>query len=46
MEGMIEATTITAEELCTACFSGQYPIQVPADISAGKHLLETVNRYE
>jgi amidophosphoribosyltransferase len=46
MEGMIEATTIAAEKLCTACFSGQYPIQVPADISAGKHLLETVNRYE
>jgi len=46
MEGMIEATTIAAEKLCTACFSGQYPIQVPADISAGKHLLETVNRNE
>jgi len=46
MAGMIEATTIAAEKLCTACFSGQYPIQVPADISAGKHLLETVNRYE
>ena len=46
MAGMIEATTIAAEKLCTACFSGQYPIQVPADISAGKHLLEAVNRYE
>ena len=46
MEGLIAATTIAAEKLCTACFSGQYPIQVPADISAGKHLLETVNRYE
>ncbi len=46
MEGLIAATTIAAEKLCTACFSGEYPIQVPADISAGKHLLETVNRYE
>jgi amidophosphoribosyltransferase len=46
MEGLIEATTIAAERLCTACFTGNYPIPVPADLSAGKHLLEVVNRYE
>lgn len=46
MEGLIAATTIAEEKLCTACFTGTYPIQIPADPAAGKHLLETVNRYE
>ena len=46
MEGLIAATTIAEEKLCTACFSGKYPIQIPADLSAGKNLLEVVNRYE
>jgi amidophosphoribosyltransferase len=46
MEGLVEATTIAEKNLCTACFSGEYPIQIPADLSAGKHLLEVVNRYE
>jgi len=46
MEGLIAATTIAEDKLCTACFSGKYPIQIPADISAGKNLLEVVNRYE
>jgi amidophosphoribosyltransferase len=46
LEGLIEATTITSDKLCTACFTGQYPIDIPADISAGKNLLEVVNRSE
>ncbi len=46
MEGLVAATTIAESKLCTACFSGQYPIEIPADLSAGKHLLEMVNRYE
>jgi amidophosphoribosyltransferase len=46
MEGLIAATTIAEDKLCTACFSGRYPIQIPADLSAGKNLLEVVNRYE
>jgi amidophosphoribosyltransferase len=46
MEGLIAATTIAEEKLCTACFTGTYPIQIPTDPAAGKHLLETVNRYE
>ncbi len=46
MEGLIEATTIASDRLCTACFSGEYPIQIPVDISAGKHLLEIVNKHE
>jgi amidophosphoribosyltransferase len=46
LEGLIEATTIAEKNLCTACFTGEYPIQIPTDLSAGKHLLEVVNRYE
>jgi len=46
LEGLIEATTITAENLCSACFTGEYPIEIPADLSAGKNLLEIVNRHE
>ena len=46
MEGLVEATTISESNLCTACFTGQYPIEIPADLSAGKNLLEVVNRHE
>jgi len=46
MAGMIAATTIPTDRLCTACFTGEYPIEIPADMSAGKHLLEIVNRFE
>lgn len=40
MEGMIEATNQPASQLCTACFSGRYPIDLPPDDRLGKHLLE------
>ena len=46
MEGLIAATTIAEENLCNACFTGKYPIQIPTYLSAGKNLLEVVNRYE
>ena len=46
LEGLIEATTIAAENLCSACFTGEYPIEIPADLSAGKNLSEIVNRHE
>ena len=46
MAGLVEATTIAQNNLCTACFTGQYPIDIPADLSAGKNLLEVVNRHE
>jgi amidophosphoribosyltransferase len=39
-EGLVAATTIPAERLCSACFDGQYPIQLPAAEQLGKHLLE------
>ena len=46
LEGLVEATTLAESKLCTACFNGDYPIQIPTDLSAGKNLLEIVNRYE
>jgi amidophosphoribosyltransferase len=46
MEGLVAATTIAKDKLCMACFTGEYPIQIPTDLSAGKNLLEVVNRYE
>jgi Glutamine phosphoribosylpyrophosphate amidotransferase len=39
-EGMIAATEQPANELCTACFTGKYPIPLPAEERLGKNLLE------
>jgi amidophosphoribosyltransferase len=39
-EQLIESTTISPDKLCTACFSGKYPIAIPADMSEGKMRLE------
>ena len=39
-EGMIAATKQSEDSLCTACFSGQYPIELPAADRLGKNLLE------
>ena len=38
--GLIESTQIDENKLCGACFTGQYPIQIPADMSEGKMRLE------
>jgi amidophosphoribosyltransferase len=40
LEGMIEATGQPAERLCQACFTGEYPIELPDESLLGKHLLE------
>ncbi|MBD9697989.1 amidophosphoribosyltransferase [Flavimobilis sp. GY10621] len=40
LEGMIEATEQPREKLCTACFTGDYPIDLPSDDKLGKNLLE------
>jgi amidophosphoribosyltransferase len=37
-EGMINATEIARERLCTACFTGEYPIEPPVN---ARHLLAT-----
>jgi amidophosphoribosyltransferase len=39
-DGMIEATEQPAERLCTACFTGKYPIPLPDKALLGKNLLE------
>ena len=38
--GLIEATNVAEDKLCTACFSGNYPIAIPTDMSEGKMRLE------
>ncbi len=39
-EGMIAATGQQEKQMCTACFTGQYPIELPAAERLGKNLLE------
>jgi len=39
-EGMIEATEQPVERLCTACFSGTYPVPLPDVERLGKHSLD------
>ena len=38
LEGMIAATKQAEDRLCTACFTGQYPMDTPVD---ARHLLMT-----
>ncbi|MBM6620033.1 amidophosphoribosyltransferase [Micrococcaceae bacterium RIT802] len=42
-DGMIAATEQPRERLCTACFSGNYPIELPRRDRLGKNLLERPN---
>ena len=39
-DGMIAATDQPRDELCTACFSGTYPMELPSEDRLGKSLLE------
>ncbi|GGI90053.1 amidophosphoribosyltransferase [Pseudarthrobacter scleromae] len=39
-DGMIGATRQPRERLCTACFTGKYPIELPGSDKLGKNLLE------
>jgi amidophosphoribosyltransferase len=41
-DGMIAATKQPKSELCSACFTGEYPIELPEDGRIGKHVLETL----
>ncbi|OUM41962.1 amidophosphoribosyltransferase [Arthrobacter agilis] len=45
-DGMIDATQQPRERLCTACFTGTYPIELPDDDRLGKNLLERSNPAE
>jgi amidophosphoribosyltransferase len=40
LDGMIAATEQPASQLCAACFTGKYPIELPPEDQLGKHLLE------
>jgi amidophosphoribosyltransferase len=39
LPALIEATTVPADQLCRACFDGEYPVAVAED-EKGKHVLE------
>ncbi|WIX86526.1 amidophosphoribosyltransferase [Amycolatopsis sp. DG1A-15b] len=43
LEGLVAATEQPKSRLCTACFSGEYPIPLPEDALIGKHLLESLD---
>jgi len=40
LDGMVEATRQPKETLCRACFTGEYPVELPDESLLGKHLLE------
>ncbi len=40
LDGMIESVGQPRDNLCTACFTGDYPIPLPDQSLLGKHLLE------
>jgi amidophosphoribosyltransferase len=40
LEGMVASTQIPGEDFCTACFSSNYPIPIPAHELRSKHVLE------
>ena len=40
LDGLISATQVPSERLCSACFSGEYPMSIPEDMSEGKLRLE------
>ncbi|HWB65988.1 MAG TPA: amidophosphoribosyltransferase [Mycobacteriales bacterium] len=44
LEELVEATTLPETSLCRACFTGEYPIALPAPELLGKHMLEGISR--
>lgn len=42
-EGMLKVTNKNPQNFCTACFNGNYPIDIPDDIKRAKLMLETIN---
>ena len=41
-EGMLEATGADVNSFCSACFTGNYPIDIPTDVKSAKLMLEKV----
>ena len=44
LEGLTAATNQPAGNLCRACFTGEYPIEIPQPDLIGKHVLEGIAR--
>ena len=40
LDGMVAATQQRPDRLCSACFTGEYPIELPDSAFLGKHALE------
>jgi amidophosphoribosyltransferase len=40
VDGMLTSTGVATERFCHACFTGGYPIEVPAETARTKHVLE------
>ena len=45
LDGLISATQVPSERLCSACFTGEYPIRIPEDMSEGKLRLEITEQH-
>jgi amidophosphoribosyltransferase len=43
LENLVAASEQPRSRLCTACFTGEYPIPLPEDALIGKHLIEDMN---
>jgi amidophosphoribosyltransferase len=46
LDGLVAASEQPRSRLCTACFSGEYPMELPEDALLGKHLLESLEATE
>jgi amidophosphoribosyltransferase len=44
LAGLIAASEQPADRLCTASFTGRYPIELPEADPIGKHVLEGIER--
>jgi amidophosphoribosyltransferase len=44
LDGLVGATEQPRDQLCTACFTGHYPIELPTADPIGKHVLEGIER--
>jgi amidophosphoribosyltransferase len=44
LDGLVGASEQPRDQLCTACFTGHYPIELPDADPIGKHVLEGIER--
>ncbi|MDT5346403.1 MAG: amidophosphoribosyltransferase, partial [Mycobacterium sp.] len=40
LRGLIAATEQPTSRLCSACFDGKYPIELPSETALGKNVIE------